>query len=315
LNSPVVCDDQAAGLQIPTLVLSAAGFIATSTSGASPAVSMSVDPKLIWKAETPNSVPCGARISAGKSGKVAKSLPGKRRGQGELPAGQLHAVAGIAGKADDDGIGRQLDMPVISIDYRLAPEHRFPAAAVDCEAATRWIAGSPAELGLDVTGLVTSGDSAGGNLTIVTTMALRDNPAAVPVLVQHPIYPVVTDSNDWQSMRDFADGFLLTRDSMDYFHAAYAADANDYRGAPIKFPQEGMPPSLVTTASLDPLRDQGLAYVEALKAAGVPVQHRSADGNIHGHITLRKGIPSSKEDVAGNLAALKAMLAEVMADA
>ncbi|MEQ1549982.1 alpha/beta hydrolase [Sphingorhabdus sp.] len=212
-------------------------------------------------------------------------------------------------------VSRQLDMPVISIDYRLAPEHRFPAAAVDCEAATRWIAGSPAELGLEVTGLVTSGDSAGGNLTIVTTMALRDNPAAVPVLVQHPIYPVVTDSDDWQSMRDFADGFLLTKDSMDYFHAAYAADADDYRGAPIKFSQEGMPLSLVTTASLDPLRDQGLAYVEALKAAGVPVQHRSADGNIHGHITLRKGIPSSKEDVAGNLTALKAMLAEVMADA
>lgn len=210
---------------------------------------------------------------------------------------------------------RQLDMPVISIDYRLAPEHRFPAAAVDCEAATRWIAGSPDELGLKVTGLVTSGDSAGGNLTIVTTMALRDNPAAVPVLVQHPIYPVVTDSDDWPSMRDFAEGFLLTADSMAYFHAAYQADASDYRGAPIGFAHEGMPPSLVTTASLDPLRDQGLAYVEALKAAGVPVQHRSADGNIHGHITLRKAIPSSKEDVAGNLAALKAMLAEAMAEA
>ena len=212
-------------------------------------------------------------------------------------------------------VSRQLDMPVISIEYRLAPEHRFPAAAVDCEAATRWIAESPSELGLEVTGLVTSGDSAGGNLTIVTTMALRDNPAAVPVLVQHPIYPVVTDNDDWQSMRDFAEGFLLTKDSMDYFHAAYQADAKDYRGAPINFSQEGMPPSLVTTASLDPLRDQGLAYVEALRAAGVPVQHRSAEGNIHGHITLRKGIPSSKEDVAGNLAALKAMLAEVMADA
>lgn len=208
---------------------------------------------------------------------------------------------------------RQLDMPVISIDYRLAPEHRFPAAAVDCEAATRWIAGSPAELGLQVTGLVTSGDSAGGNLTIVTTMALRDNPAAVPVIVQHPIYPVVTDSDDWQSMRDFAEGFLLTADSMAYFHAAYQADAADYRGAPINFSQAGMPPSLVTTASLDPLRDQGIAYYEALKAAGVRADYRSADGNIHGHITLRKAIPSSQADVAGNLAALKAMIAEAMA--
>ena len=210
---------------------------------------------------------------------------------------------------------RQLDMPVISIDYRLAPEHRFPAAAVDCEAATRWIAESPAELGIQVTGLVTSGDSAGGNLTIVTTMALRDNPAAVPVLAQHPIYPVVSDSADWPSMREFADGYLLTADSMAYFSDAYQADGDDYRGAPLKFDQTAMPPSLVTTASLDPLRDQGIAYVEALKAAGVRVEYRSAEGNIHGHITLRKAIPSAQEEVTGNLNALKQLLTEVMADA
>ncbi len=210
---------------------------------------------------------------------------------------------------------RQLDMPVISIDYRLAPEHRFPAAALDCEAATRWIAESPAELVLQVTGLVTSGDSAGGNLTIVTTMALRDNPAAVPVLAQHPIYPVVSDSADWPSMREFADGYLLTADSMAYFSDAYQADGDDYRGAPLKFDQTGMPPSLVTTASLDPLRDQGIAYVEALKDAGVRVEYRSAEGNIHGHITLRKAIPSAQEEVTGNLNALKQLLTEVMADA
>jgi acetyl esterase len=210
---------------------------------------------------------------------------------------------------------RQLDVPVISIDYRLAPEHPFPAAAIDCEAATRWIAGSPAELGLQVTGLIPSGDSAGGNLTVVTSMALRDNPAAVPVILQHPIYPAVSEHNDWDSMRDFSEGYLLTRESMDWFGEAYKWDGGDYRGAPVNFDQSGMPPSLVTTASLDPLRDQGVAYVEKLKAAGVRVEHRSADGNIHGHITLRKAIPSSQEDVTGNLTALKAMLAEVMAPA
>jgi acetyl esterase len=210
---------------------------------------------------------------------------------------------------------RELDLPVISIDYRLAPEHPFPAAAIDCEAATRWIADSPDALGYHVTGLIPSGDSAGGNLTVVTSMALRDNPAAVPVILQHPIYPAVSDHNDWPSMRDFAEGYLLTRESMDWFGEAYNWDGGDYRGAPLNFDQAGMPPSLVTTASLDPLRDQGMAYVEKLKAAGVHVEHRSADGNIHGHITLRKAIPSSQEDVTGNLTALKAMLAEVMADA
>jgi acetyl esterase len=207
---------------------------------------------------------------------------------------------------------RQLDMPVISIDYRLAPEHPFPAAPIDCEAATRWVAGSPDELGYQVTGLVLSGDSAGGNLTVVTTMALRDAPAAVPVILQHPIYPAVSDHNDWPSMRDFADGYLLTAETMTFFGEAYEWDADDFRGAPLNFDQTGMPPSLVTTASLDPLRDQGIAYVEKLQAAGVQVEHRSADGNIHGHVTLRKAIPSSQEDMTGNLSALKAMLVELV---
>jgi acetyl esterase len=212
-------------------------------------------------------------------------------------------------------VARLLDLPVISIDYRLSPEFPFPAPAIDCEAATRWIASSPAELGLQVTGLITSGDSAGGNLTIVTTMALRDNPADVPVLVQHPIYPVVTLDADWPSMRDFATGYLLTDEAMAYFNEGHAAAPGDYRAEPLNFDQTGMPPSLVTTASLDPLRDQGIAYVEKLKAAGVRVEHISAEGTIHGHINIRQAIPSAQKDVEGYVSALKSMLAEVMADA
>lgn len=209
-------------------------------------------------------------------------------------------------------IARQLDLPVISIDYRLAPEHPFPAATDDCEAATRWIAASPAELGYDITGLIPSGDSAGGNLAIVTTMALRDNPANVPVILQHPIYPVVSDSADWPSMTTFAEDHLLTADSMTWFTKQYAPDMASYRGAPLNFDQTGMPPTMVTTASLDPLSDQGIAYYERLKADGVRAEYRSADGNIHGHITLRKAIPSSAEDVKGNVDALKAMLVEIL---
>jgi len=208
-------------------------------------------------------------------------------------------------------VARLLDLPVISIDYRLSPEYPFPAPAENCEAATRWIASSPTELGLEVTGLITSGDSAGGNLTIVTTMALRDKPAAVPVLVQFPLYPVVTLDTAWPSMREFANGFLLTEQAMTYFGEGHAASPGDYRSEPLNFPQEGMPPSLVTTASLDPLRDQGLAYVEKLKQAGVHVQHISADGNIHGHINIRQAIPSVQTDIEGYIRALKIMLAEV----
>ncbi len=205
---------------------------------------------------------------------------------------------------------RQLDMPVISIDYRMAPEAPFPAAADDCEAATRWIAAN-----IPCTGLVLSGDSAGGNLTIVTAMALRDAPAAVPVVAQHPIYPTVSSSLDWQSYRDFKEGYLLTEQGMAWFGEQYAWVAGDFRADPLQFDQTGMPPSLVTTASLDPLRDQGRAYVERLKADGVRVEYREAEGNIHGYICLRKGIPSSQTDIDGNLAALKLLLEEAMAPA
>ncbi len=205
---------------------------------------------------------------------------------------------------------RQLDMPVVSIDYRLAPEHPFPAAPEDCEAASRWVAEN-----IPCTGLVLSGDSAGGNLTVVTAMALRDAPAAVPVIAQNPIYPVVADHADWQSMRDFADGFLLSSEGMAWFADAYKSDMTDRRAAPLGFDHAGMPPSVVITATLDPLHDQGVAYVAALKAAGVHAVHVEAEGNIHGLINLRKAIPSSQDDVTRNLDALKAVLAEVMAPA
>ena len=205
---------------------------------------------------------------------------------------------------------RQLDMPVISIDYRLAPEHPFPAAPEDCLAATRWVAEN-----IPCTGLILSGDSAGGNLTVVTAMALRDAPAAVPVIAQNPIYPFVSLSEDWDSMRDFADGFLLSSEGMAWFGDAYASDPADYRAAPLSHSHHAMPPSVVMTATLDPLHDQGVAYVEALKAAGTPVRHIEAEGNIHGLINLRKIIPSAQDEITRNLTALKEMLAEVMAPA
>jgi acetyl esterase len=212
-------------------------------------------------------------------------------------------------------LARLLDLPVISVEYRLGPEFPFPAAFDDCEAAARWVAGNPETLGLNITGLILSGDSAGGNLTISTSMALRDRPADVPVLVQHPIYPVVTLDTEWPSMRDFAEGYLLTAELIQWFGDGHKADGGDWRAAPLDFDQSNMPPTVLTTASLDPLRDQGLAYLEKLKAAGVPAEHVSAEGNIHGHINVRKGIPSSQQDIEAYANALKSMLAKVMAEA
>lgn len=200
---------------------------------------------------------------------------------------------------------RLLDIPVIAVDYRLAPEHPFPAAPDDCEAATRWVADH-----VPCTGLVLSGESAGGNLTIATALTLRDKPASKPVIAMHPIYPAVTTHDDWQSYRDFGEGHLLTTGSMTWFGNHYAADPADYRASPLDFPAAGLPRTLLTTAGLDPLRDQGRAYAAKLIEAGVPTTYREAPGTIHGYINLAQGIPSAKDDIRGALTVLKAIVAE-----
>ena len=205
---------------------------------------------------------------------------------------------------------RQLDLPVIAVDYRLSPEAKWPAAPDDAEAAARWVAESPAELGRVVTGLVLMGDSAGGTLTIVAALDLRDRPAKVPVLVQAPIYPAADLGRDYPSYRQFAQGHLLTVESMDWFADCYAADLQHQRGSPMRADLTGMPPAVVITAGLDPIRDQGRAYAGALIAAGVAVTYREAVGTVHGFITLRQAIPSVAGDVAGYLAAVRAAVTE-----
>jgi acetyl esterase len=211
-------------------------------------------------------------------------------------------------------IARELDLPVLAVDYRLAPEHPFPAGAEDCIAAARWAASSPAGLGREVTGLVTCGDSAGGNLCIVATLALRDEPAAVPVLAQWPIYPAADPGPRHASFDQFADGYLLSRDSMAWFEECYAADRSDWRSAPLRKSQAGMPPTLVLTASADPIRDQGRAYAAACVQAGVTTFFQEARGNIHGFINLRKAIPSSDDDIRRAVEALRLLIEESKSD-
>lgn len=207
-------------------------------------------------------------------------------------------------------MARELDLPVLAVDYRLAPEHPWPAGIEDSIAAARWAAASPTTLEREVTGLVLCGDSAGGNFTIVTALALRDEPAAAPVLAQWPIYPAADPDKGYPSKEDFGEGYMLTRMSMDWFDECYRGDPQDWRYAPLVKNQEGMPPTLVVTASLDPIRDQGRAYAAACVEAGVPTMFREAEGQIHGFINLRRAIPSANDDIRGCVAALKLMLAE-----
>ncbi|MEZ5682269.1 MAG: alpha/beta hydrolase [Erythrobacter sp.] len=204
-------------------------------------------------------------------------------------------------------IAHHLDLPVVSVEYRLAPEHPFPAAPDDCEAAARWVASSPAELGREITGLIITGDSAGGNLTIVTTNQLVNEPADVPVIVQAPIYPVASDVSEHSSLALFAEGFLLTGAAMSWFTEQYGGDPSDPRHTPMVGDCANTPPTVICTASLDPLRDSGREYAAHLIQQGTEVTYFEFKGIIHGFTTLRKAMPSGQSDIEAFLDAIKVM--------
>jgi acetyl esterase len=206
-------------------------------------------------------------------------------------------------------MARQLDMPVVSVDYRLAPEHKWPAAHEDAEAAARWVAANGKALGRKITGLLLSGDSAGGTLTLTTALALRDTPAAAPVKLIIPLYPMADASQLYPSRAAFGNGYGLDTDSMDYFESALMANKNSPRYSALLADLAGLPPTVLATASLDPLRDGGRAFAQKLILAGVPLGFYEAAGSIHGFATFRAAIPSARDDLAKILAMARAMLA------
>jgi acetyl esterase len=205
-------------------------------------------------------------------------------------------------------ISRDLDMPVVSVEYRLAPEHKWPACPDDCEAAARWVASNPAELGRTAEGLILCGDSAGGNLTAVTAMALRDKPAAQPVLVQWQLYPVTDMSKHHESYDLFKEGYLLSAGDMDWFRDEYAADNTHWRASPLFGEVKGLAPAVVHTCSLDPLRDEGRALAAKMIVGGVPTIFLEAEGMVHGFATFRAALPSTGDDWAASVGAVKLLL-------
>ena len=209
-------------------------------------------------------------------------------------------------------IAHAVDLPVISVDYRLAPENPWPAAPDDAEAAVRWVARHAGEvLERDITSLVLAGDSAGGNLAAVTAAALRDAPTSVPVAAQFLIYPTVGVSDAGRSGEAFADGYFLTRKTIDWFNANYAAPPQNSRYDLLAAGPAAMPPTLLVTAGLDPLRDEGRAYAAALVEAGVPVSYQEMAGNIHGCFGMRAAIPSTARDMARAFDALRLLIADI----
>jgi acetyl esterase len=207
-------------------------------------------------------------------------------------------------------LSAELDLPVLAVHYRLAPEHPFPAAPDDCEAAARWLAGSPAALDRKVTGVVTIGGSAGGNLATVTARALCDRPAAAPMVLQVLLYPATDESQDG-SMQRFAEGHLLTKLAMDWFYSLYLPQSGDPRAFPLHASAEGMCPSIVATAGLDPLQDQGRRMAAKLVDAGVDTLFLHIAGMTHDFTTTRKALPSAAAATAKVIAAMKLMLQKV----
>lgn len=180
------------------------------------------------------------------------------------------------------------DSVVVAVDYRLAPEHKFPAAAEDCYAATVWTAANAASLGADPARLAVLGDSAGGNLAAVVCLMARDR-GAPQIAFQVLAYPVTDYVFDSPSYQECADGFLLSRDSMIWFWRHYLPDEasgqNPYASPLREKDLSGLPPAFVLTGEYDPLRSEGDAYAERLREAGVKVQHQSYSGLIHGFLT------------------------------
>jgi acetyl esterase len=212
----------------------------------------------------------------------------------------LHGGGWVIGDLDTHdnmarNVCRHAEAVVVAVDYRLAPEHPFPAAADDAVAATRWIAQHLDEFGGDPR-LAVAGDSAGGNLAAVVAQALRDD--GTPLAAQFLVYPAVDAEGEYPSRVENAKGYFLEKDTMDWFYGHYAGaweDAKDARLSPLHHGDlAGLPPAVVVTAEYDPLRDEGEAYGKALEAAGVHAEVLRYDGMIHGFFDMGGASPAAQ---------------------
>lgn len=200
---------------------------------------------------------------------------------------------------------------VISVDYRLAPEHKFPAAVEDSAAAVRYVAKHASEFDADPNRIAVGGDSAGGNLATVVCLVSRER-GGPKIAFQLLVYPMVDYDDNRPSLQQFAQGYFLTRPMVDYFWGHYLeapSDGQHPHASPMKAESlAGLPPAMVITAECDPIRDQGETYAERLKQSGVPVSLKRYDGAIHAFFNLAGVIDSGKQAIENAGAALKAAL-------
>ncbi|MFM8411759.1 MAG: alpha/beta hydrolase [Alphaproteobacteria bacterium] len=203
---------------------------------------------------------------------------------------------------------------LVSVDYRLAPEHKFPVPLDDCVAAVRWLAANAAEVGADPARIAVGGDSAGGNLSAAVALRLRDE-GGPRLAHQLLVYPVTDASFETTSYRDNGEGYFLTRPGMEWFWNHYLPSperARDPFASPLRAPDlGGLPSATVITAEYDPLRDEGEAYAERLREAGVPTRLTRYDGVIHGFFGMVDTLDQANEAVREAAAALRKAFDEV----
>jgi len=210
------------------------------------------------------------------------------------------------------GLANASGCVVVSVDYRLAPEHKFPAAAEDAYSATRYVAEHASEFGIDASRIAVGGDSAGGNLATVVAMMARDR-GAPALKFQLLIYPV-TDFTEHvtQSERDYGHGHFLDEELMDWFADQYFATTADRHlpyGSPSKASDlKGLPPAMVITGECDPLRDQGEAYADKMRSAGVSVVLKRYEGMIHPFVSLAGIVDAGRDAIKDSAAAVRQAL-------
>ena len=229
----------------------------------------------------------------------------------------FHGGGWVIGDLDThDTLCRELALgagcAVVAVDYRMAPEHRFPIAVDDSIAATRWVRDHAPELDVDASRLAVGGDSAGGNLATVVAITLRDA-GDLALRWQLLIYPATDQRRGWPSHTANGQGYLLTTETMDYFHDHYLPDQAmdlDWRASPLLHPDlSRLPPALVLTAGYDPLRDEALQYSQRLTQAGNRCTHVLFERQIHGFITMGKVIDEANAAVQICAAELRRALA------
>jgi acetyl esterase len=204
-------------------------------------------------------------------------------------------------------VAAQAHAVVVSVAYRLAPEHPFPAAPEDCYAATQWTAQRAGTLGADGSRLAVMGDSAGGNLAAVVALLARDR-GGPPIALQVLIYPSVEYVRSFPSEEENANAPMLTKQDLQIFELYCPDNRTDPYAAPLRAAHENLPPALIQTAQHDPIRDQGTAYAEALQAAGVQVQLTNYVDGVHGYVSIPGAVPCARQALTEAAAALRKAL-------